>query len=115
MKIEELNLSVRSYHCLKRAGIHTVEPILSMSKADLLRIHGMGINSATEVIAAVKKLRMTEGDKIRGMTNKELAEFIRDDQCNAVLLQRVVFQTQRRYLLVHVLQRKTKQSITKAS
>lgn len=89
MKIDELNLSVRSYHCLKRAGIHTVEQLLSMSKEDLMRINGMGINSTTEVMTAMKRLKMTEGDRIRGMTNKELAEFIRNEQCEAVLLQRV--------------------------
>lgn len=89
MKIEELNLSARAYHCLKRAGIHTVEQLLTKSKDDLMRIRGMGILCATEVMMAMKRLEMTEGDRIRGMNNNELAEFIRNEQCNAVSLQRV--------------------------
>ena len=89
MKIDELNLTVRPSNCLKRAGILTVEQLMSMSKEELMAVKGMGLHSVAEVIEAVKKLSMTTGDRVRGMDDEALARFIRNEQCDAVLLQRI--------------------------
>ena len=49
MPIEELDLTVRSYNCLKREGIHTVGELVSRSEADLLDIRNFGSKSIDEV------------------------------------------------------------------
>jgi DNA-directed RNA polymerase subunit alpha len=53
--IEELQLSVRAYNCLKRAHIHSVADLLDYSQEDLLEIKNFGQKSAEEVIDALKK------------------------------------------------------------
>lgn len=53
--IEELNLSVRAYNCLKRAQINTVSDLLEYSQDDLLEIKNFGQKSAEEVIEALKQ------------------------------------------------------------
>jgi DNA-directed RNA polymerase subunit alpha len=53
--IEELNLSVRAYNCLKRAQINTVADLLDYSQEDLLEIKNFGQKSAEEVIDALKQ------------------------------------------------------------
>lgn len=50
MKIEEMDLSVRSYNCLKRAGIHTVEDLTHKSEDDMLKVRNLGRKSLDEVI-----------------------------------------------------------------
>ena len=55
MLIEELQLSVRAYNCLKRAQIHSVEELLTYSEEQLLEIKNFGQKSATEVILALKE------------------------------------------------------------
>lgn len=52
--IEELNLSVRAYNCLKRAQINTVADLLEYSQEDLLEIKNFGAKSAEEVIEALQ-------------------------------------------------------------
>jgi len=52
--IEELNLSVRAYNCLKRAQINTVADLLDFSEEDLLEIKNFGQKSAEEVIEALQ-------------------------------------------------------------
>ena len=47
--IEELDLSVRSYNCLKRAGIHTVGDLVEKSEADMLKVRNLGQKSLEEV------------------------------------------------------------------
>ena len=49
LPVEDLELSVRSYNCLKREGIHTVGELVSRSEADLLDIRNFGSKSITEV------------------------------------------------------------------
>jgi len=49
LPIEELDLTVRSYNCLKREGIHTVGELISRSEADLLDIRNFGAKSIDEV------------------------------------------------------------------
>lgn len=48
-RIDELDLSVRSFNCLKRAGIHTVRQLLDFSENDLLNIRNFGVKSIEEV------------------------------------------------------------------
>ena len=54
--IEELEFSVRSYNCLKRAGIHTVGDIVSRTEHDMMKVRNLGKKSLEEVINKVKSL-----------------------------------------------------------
>jgi len=49
LPIEDLQLTIRSYNCLKREGIHTVGELVARSEADLLDIRNFGAKSITEV------------------------------------------------------------------
>lgn len=51
MSIEDMDLSVRSYNCLKRANIHTVEDLTQKSEDDMLKVRNLGRKSLDEVIA----------------------------------------------------------------
>ncbi len=51
MIIEDLDLSVRSFNCLKRAGIHTVEDLTNKSEEDMMKVRNLGRKSLEEVIA----------------------------------------------------------------
>ena len=50
LPIEEMDLSVRSYNCLKRAGINTIEDLVKKSKSDMLKVRNLGLKSIEEVI-----------------------------------------------------------------
>lgn len=50
MTIEDMDLSVRSFNCLKRAGINTVEDLTRRSKDDMLKVRNLGLKSLEEVI-----------------------------------------------------------------
>lgn len=50
MTIEEMDLSVRSYNCLKRANINTIEELIKKSKSDMLKVRNLGLKSIEEVI-----------------------------------------------------------------
>ncbi len=50
MTIEELDLSVRSYNCLKRAGINTVEDLIAKTDEDMMKVRNLGRKSLEEVI-----------------------------------------------------------------
>ena len=50
MSIEEMDLSVRSYNCLKRAGIHTIEDLTKKTEDDMLKVRNLGKKSLDEVI-----------------------------------------------------------------
>jgi DNA-directed RNA polymerase subunit alpha len=52
--IEELELSVRAYNCLKRANVHTITDLLEYSKEDLLEFKNFGQKSADEVCESLK-------------------------------------------------------------
>lgn len=54
--IEDLDFSVRSYNCLKRAGIHTVADIVNKSEQDMIKVRNLGKKSLEEVINKVKDL-----------------------------------------------------------
>lgn len=50
MTIEELDLSVRSYNCLKRAGINTVEDLINKTEEDMMKVRNLGRKSLEEVL-----------------------------------------------------------------
>ena len=54
LPIEEMDLSVRSYNCLKRAGINNVEDLTKKSRGDMLKVKNLGIKSIDEVIAKLE-------------------------------------------------------------
>ena len=54
--IEELDLSVRSYNCLKRAGIHTVQDLTARSENDMMKVRNLGRKSLEEVIAKLASM-----------------------------------------------------------
>ena len=56
MTIEELDLSVRSYNCLKRAGINTVEELANKSEDDMMKVRTLGKKSLEEVIQKLEEL-----------------------------------------------------------
>ena len=56
MSIEELELSVRSFNCLKRAGIATVEDLTNKTGSDMMKVRNLGKKSLDEVIAKLHAL-----------------------------------------------------------
>jgi DNA-directed RNA polymerase subunit alpha len=64
MTIEELDLSVRSYNCLKRAGINTVEDLINKTEDEMMKVRNLGRKSLEEVVQKLEaldlKLALTE-------------------------------------------------------
>ena len=56
MTIEELDLSVRSFNCLKRAGINTVEDLISKTEDDMMKVRNLGRKSLEEVVEKLESL-----------------------------------------------------------
>jgi DNA-directed RNA polymerase subunit alpha len=56
MTIEELDLSVRSFNCLKRAGINKVEDLIDKSEEDMMKVRNLGKKSLEEVIQKLHSL-----------------------------------------------------------
>ena len=56
MKIEELDLTVRSFNCLKKAGIEEVSQLASLSLNELLKIKNLGKKSLDEILEKMKDL-----------------------------------------------------------
>ncbi len=56
MTIEELDLSVRAFNCLKRAGINTVEDLTNRSEEDMIKVRNLGKKSLEEVIQKLQSL-----------------------------------------------------------
>ena len=65
MNIDELELSVRSYNCLKRAGINTVEELCNRTPEDMMKVRNLGRKSLEEVLAKLKELglELNSGDE----------------------------------------------------
>mgnify|MGYP004578541799 CR=1 FL=1 len=65
MTIEELDLSVRSFNCLKRAGINTVEDLINKSEDDMMKVRNLGRKSLEEVVEKLKNLgfNLNSGDE----------------------------------------------------
>jgi DNA-directed RNA polymerase subunit alpha len=59
MSIDELELSVRSHNCLKRAGINTVEELCSRTSDDMMKVRNLGRKSLEEVLAKLKELGLS--------------------------------------------------------
>ena len=59
MNIDELELSVRSYNCLKRAGINTVEELCDRTSEDMMKVRNLGRKSLEEVLAKLKELGLS--------------------------------------------------------
>ena len=59
MNIDELELSVRSYNCLKRAGINTVEELTNRTPEDMMKVRNLGRKSLDEVLAKLKELGLS--------------------------------------------------------
>ncbi len=58
MTIEELDLSVRSYNCLKRAGINTVEDLTLRKEEEMVKVRNLGRKSLEEVVGKLKELKL---------------------------------------------------------
>ena len=63
MTIEELDFSVRSFNCLKRAGINTVEDLISKSEDDMMKVRNLGRKSLEEVINKLESLGLSLRDE----------------------------------------------------
>ena len=65
MNIDELELSVRSYNCLKRAGISTVEELCNKTSEDMMKVRNLGRKSLEEVLTKLKELglQLNPGDE----------------------------------------------------
>ena len=65
MSIDELELSVRSYNCLKRAGINTVEELTNKTSEDMMKVRNLGRKSLEEVLAKLNELglALNSGDE----------------------------------------------------
>ena len=59
MSIDELELSVRSYNCLKRANINTVEELCNRTSEDMMKVRNLGRKSLEEVLAKLKELGLS--------------------------------------------------------
>ena len=59
MSIDELELSVRSFNCLKRAGINTVEELTSRTSEDMMKVRNLGRKSLEEVLEKLKELGLS--------------------------------------------------------
>ncbi|MCF8011747.1 MAG: DNA-directed RNA polymerase subunit alpha [Clostridiales bacterium] len=59
MTIEELDLSVRSYNCLKRAGINTVEELVQRNDEDMMKVRNLGKKSLEEVVLKLNELGLS--------------------------------------------------------
>ena len=65
MSIDELELSVRSYNCLKRAGINTVEELTNRTSEDMMKVRNLGRKSLEEVLGKLKELglELSQGEE----------------------------------------------------
>ena len=59
MTIEELDMSVRSFNCLKRAGIDTVEDLTNRTEEDMIKVRNLGKKSLEEVIQKLDSLGLS--------------------------------------------------------
>ena len=66
MQIEELELSVRSYNCLKRAGISTVGELCNKTQDEMMKVRNLGRKSLDEVVEKLSEmgLHFRENDDI---------------------------------------------------
>jgi DNA-directed RNA polymerase subunit alpha len=79
LPIEDLDLTVRSYNCLKREGIHTVGELLGRSEADLLDIRNFGAKSIDEVKAKLVGMGLQLKDSPPGFDASAIVDRFDDD------------------------------------
>nr|WP_076389806.1 DNA-directed RNA polymerase subunit alpha [Vaginimicrobium propionicum] len=79
LPVEELKLSVRSYNCLKREGIHTVGELVSRSEQDLLDIRNFGTKSIDEVKQRLAEMDLSLKDSAPGFDPLAAADRYEDD------------------------------------
>ncbi|MCL1923888.1 MAG: DNA-directed RNA polymerase subunit alpha [Propionibacteriaceae bacterium] len=79
LPIEDLSLTVRSYNCLKREGIHTVSELVSRSEVDLMDIRNFGQKSIDEVKMKLVELGLTLKDSVLGMDSYPHAHYDNGD------------------------------------
>ncbi len=79
LPIEDLSLTVRSYNCLKREGIHTVSELVSRSEQDLMDIRNFGQKSIDEVKLKLAELGLSLKDSNLGMDSYALNRYDADD------------------------------------
>ena len=80
LPIEDLELTVRSYNCLKREGIHTVGELVARSEADLMDIRNFGAKSIDEVKAKLVELGLSLKDSPPGFDLAAHAAAIEEDE-----------------------------------
>ena len=59
MKIEDMDFSVRSYNCLKRANIHTVEDLIRKTEDEMLKVRNLGKKSLDEVMQKLEQFGLS--------------------------------------------------------
>jgi DNA-directed RNA polymerase subunit alpha len=79
MPIEQLDLTVRSYNCLKREGIHSVGELIALSEADLLDIRNFGAKSIDEVKAKLATMSLALKDSPPGFDPAAAANYFSGD------------------------------------
>ena len=79
LPIEDLDLTVRSYNCLKREGIHTVGELVGRSEADLLDIRNFGAKSIDEVKAKLVGMGLQLKDSPPGFDPSAIVDNYGDD------------------------------------
>ncbi len=84
LPVEELQLTVRSYNCLKREGIHTVSELVARSEADLLDIRNFGAKSIDEVKAKLHGMGLQLKDSPPGFDPSAVLDSYEDDDAGYV-------------------------------
>ena len=83
LPIEDLDLTVRSYNCLKREGIHTVGELVARSEADLLDIRNFGAKSIDEVKDKLTRMGLSLKDSPPGFDPSAAVDCYGDDDDTA--------------------------------
>ena len=102
--IDDLDLSLRTANCLKRAGIHTIDELLEHTEDELHFMHNLGKTSVREVTNALKELGLslrTECTGIKEGRKYKLDEMIGLDDVKAQIIKLTAFAKMRKYMAEH--------------
>lgn len=80
MAIDELDLSVRSYNCLKRAGIHTLGVLRTMTTEDLMHVRNLGRKSYEEILEKLKETEAYYRNESESNSDAEMTEHTYSDR-----------------------------------
>lgn len=72
MSIDELELSVRSYNCLKRAGINTVEELINKTPEDMMKVRNLGPQISRRKYRQKSASWVSISDPVRSKANSEM-------------------------------------------